>query len=97
MRPLLYTTAIFCGKLIQFLVCALITVFYGPEIAHTFRRAVHQHSDIVLAISLAIGLAFVVYLLRMLFDRRRGTQFPMEENADPDTSVTEPDDPTLIT
>jgi membrane protein YqaA with SNARE-associated domain len=97
MRPLLYTTAIFCGKFIQFLVCALITVFYGPEIAHTFRRAVHQHSDIVLAISLAIGLAFVVYLLRMLFDRRRGTQFPMEENADPDTSVTEPDDPTLIT
>ena len=39
MRPLLFATAVFSGKFIQFLVCALITVFYGPEIAHTFRRA----------------------------------------------------------
>jgi membrane protein YqaA with SNARE-associated domain len=97
MRPLLYATAIFSGKFIQFLVCALITVFYGPEIAHTFRRTMHEHSDIVLAVSLAIGLAIVVYLLRKLFDRRRGTQFPLEENTEPDTSVADPDDSTLIT
>ena len=35
MKPLLFSPAIFAGKFIQFLVCALITVFYGPEIAHT--------------------------------------------------------------
>ena len=33
-KPLLFVTAIFSGKFIQFLVCALITVFYGPDIAH---------------------------------------------------------------
>ena len=49
MKPLLFATAIFSGKLFQFLVCALITVFYGPEIAHAFRRAVHAHFGLVLA------------------------------------------------
>jgi membrane protein YqaA with SNARE-associated domain len=96
MKPLLYLSAVFSGKMIQFLVCALITVFYGPEIAHAFRRAVHERSDIVLAISLAIGLAFVVYLLRKLFDRRRGTQFPIEETVEPDEAE-DADDATLIT
>ncbi len=96
MKPLLFAAAVFSGKLVQFLVCALITVFYGPEIAHAFRRAVHEHSDIVLAISLAIGLAFVVYLLRKLFDRRRGTRFPIEETVETDEAANE-DDSTLIT
>jgi len=96
MKPLLFTAAVFSGKMVQFLVCALITVFYGPEIAHAFRRAVHEHWDVVLAIFLAIGLAFVVYLLRKLFDRRRGTQFPIEEPAETDEAASE-DDSTLIT
>jgi len=96
MKPLPYVTAVFSGKMIQFLVCALITVFYGPEIAHAFRRAVHERSDIVLAISLALGLAFIVYLLRKLFDRRRGTEFPIEETMETDDAASE-DDSTLIT
>jgi membrane protein DedA with SNARE-associated domain len=96
MKPLLFAVAVFSGKMVQFLVCALITVFYGPEIAHAFRRAVHEHSDVVLAISLAIGLAFIVYLLRKLFDRRRGTRFPIEEAVETDESSGE-DDSTLIT
>jgi membrane protein YqaA with SNARE-associated domain len=96
MRPALFATAVFSGKFVQFLVCALITVFYGPEIAHAFHRAVHEHSDVVLAIFLAIGLAFVVYLLRKLFDRRRGTQFPIEETSETDETASD-DDPTLIT
>ncbi len=96
MKPLLFAAAVFSGKLVQFLVCALITVFYGPEIAHTARRAVHEHSDVVLAISLAIGLAFVLYLLRKLFDGRRGTRFPIEEAAETEEAASD-DDPTLIT
>ena len=96
MKPLLYLTAIFSGKMIQFLVCSLITVFYGPEIAHAFRRAVHEHSDAVLAISLVLGLLFLVYLLRKLFDRRRGTSFPIEEAVETEESEDQ-DDPTLIT
>jgi hypothetical protein len=50
----------------------------------------------VLAISLAIGLTIAVYLLRKLFDRRRGTQFPIEEAAEMDEAASD-DDSTLIT
>jgi hypothetical protein len=57
---------------------------------------VHEHSDVVLAISLAVGLAFVVYMLRKLFDRRRGTRFPIEEIVETDEAASE-DDSTLIT
>jgi membrane protein YqaA with SNARE-associated domain len=79
MRPMLFATAIFTGKFIQFLVCALITIRYGPEIAQTWRRAVHAHFNIVMALVSAVGLLFVLYVLRRLFDRRRGTRFPSED------------------
>ncbi len=91
MKPLLFALAIFLGKFIQFLVCALITIFYGPEIAHTARHAVHEHPAVVIGIALGAALLFVVYVLRKSFDKRRG--------ADDTTEATETtaDDPTLIT
>jgi membrane protein YqaA with SNARE-associated domain len=79
MRPLVFAAAIFTGKFVQFLVCALITIFYGPAIAHTVRREIHEHFEIVLAIGVAIGVGMLVYVLRKLFDGRRGTEFPIEE------------------
>ena len=83
MRPLPFATAIFVGKFIQFLVCAVITVRYGPEIAHTWRHAVHEHFNIVLALLSVVGLLLVVFVLRKLFDRKRGTRFPVEEDERP--------------
>jgi membrane protein YqaA with SNARE-associated domain len=94
MKPLLFGTAIFTGKFIQFLVCALITVFYGPEIAHAARRAVHEHFDIVLAVGTGLGLLVLVYVLRKLFGKRAGAQFPLEETELDDAA--EADDSTLI-
>jgi membrane protein DedA with SNARE-associated domain len=79
MRPLVFATAIFCGKFIQFLVCALITIFYGPEIARTAHRAVHEHFGVVLAIGSALGVVLLVYVLRKLFARGGGAKFPIEE------------------
>jgi membrane protein YqaA with SNARE-associated domain len=79
MKPLPFMTAIFCGKLIQFLVCALITIFYGPTIAHTARMAVHEHLGWVLLGAGIIGIGLLVYVLRKIFDGRRGTKFPVEE------------------
>jgi membrane protein YqaA with SNARE-associated domain len=81
MKPLLFAAAIFSGKIIQFLVCALITIFYGPAIAETARHALHQHRDTVLGVAAAIALVFTVFVLRKLFDRRRGEKFPLEEEA----------------
>jgi membrane protein YqaA with SNARE-associated domain len=92
MKPLLFATAIFTGKFIQFLVCALITVFYGPEIAHTVRQAFHEHFGIAVAVLCAVGLGFLVYMLRKLFDGSRGAHFPVEE-----AEIVEGDDSTLIT
>lgn len=79
MRPAVFATAIFTGKFIQFLVCALITIRYGPEIAQTWRRAVHEHFNIVMALVSAVGLLFVLYILRKIFDRKRGTRLPSED------------------
>jgi len=78
MKPLPFATAIFCGKFVQFLVCAVITVMYGPEIAHAGRRAVHEHLGIVLGF-VGIGVLWIgVYVTRKLF-ARQGTKFPIEE------------------
>lgn len=79
MRPLPFATAIFTGKFIQFLVCALITVRYGPEIAHTWRRAVHEHFNIVMALVSAAALLLILWVVRKLFDLKRGTRFPAED------------------
>jgi membrane protein YqaA with SNARE-associated domain len=78
MKPLPFTLAIFCGKFVQFLVCAVITVMYGPEIAHAGRRAVHEHLGIVLGLVGVLVLWILVYVVRKLF-ARRGTKFPIEE------------------
>ena len=80
MRPLLFATAIFAGKLVQFLVCGIITVRYGPEIAHTWRHAIHEHFNVVLTLLAAGGVLVAMYVLRKLFDRKRGTRFPAEES-----------------
>jgi membrane protein YqaA with SNARE-associated domain len=95
MRAQRFALAIFIGKMIQFLVCALITIFFGPTIAHAIRLAMHEHLSAVLIVVGVIALALVVYVLRKLFARRSGTQFPLEETAAPDLAV-DPDDSTLI-
>jgi membrane protein YqaA with SNARE-associated domain len=95
MKPLLFALAIFLGKFVQFLVCALITVFYGPEIAHTVRHTIHEHPAVVLGI---VGVAVVwllAFILRKIF-AGRGTKFPIEETAELEETV-DAEDSTLIT
>jgi membrane protein YqaA with SNARE-associated domain len=89
MKPALFAIAIFSGKFIQFLVCALITVYYGPEIAHTFRRAFHEHFNIALGVLLGIGVVALILVLRKAFGKR-GAASDMDEPA-------EGEDSTLIT
>jgi membrane protein YqaA with SNARE-associated domain len=79
MKPLPFATAIFCGKFVQFLICAVITVLYGPEIAHAGRRAVHEHLGIVLALVGAAILCVAIYVIRKLF-ATRAPGFPLEDS-----------------
>jgi len=55
-------------------------MIYGPAIFHTMIRTAHRHLDLML---LCVGLPVLllgVYVLRKVFDRRRGTSLPVEED-----------------
>ena len=80
MKPLWFFSAILVGKFIRFLIWAIITITYGPAILHTITRTIHAHRDYVLAVSGIIIVLLVVYVLRKVFDRRRGTRLPIEED-----------------
>jgi membrane protein DedA with SNARE-associated domain len=95
MRPMRFATAIFTGKMIQFLVCAVLTILYGPAISHAITRVFHRHPGIALGVVGAIVMALLVFVLRKLFDGRRGTSFPVEESAVEAADAGE--DATLIT
>jgi membrane protein YqaA with SNARE-associated domain len=96
MKPLLFATAIFAGKFVQFMVCALITIFYGPEIAHAGRHMLHEHPGMLLGIVGVVVVGLLVYMLRKMFARRGGTPLPIEDASQVDEAA-ETDDSTLIT
>jgi membrane protein YqaA with SNARE-associated domain len=79
MKPLWFFSAICVGKFVRFLVWAIITITYGPAIGHTISRAFHEHLGYLLAGSGIVAVLLLVYVLRKVFDRRRGTSFPVEE------------------
>jgi membrane protein YqaA with SNARE-associated domain len=94
MKPLLFAMAIFSGKFVQFLVCALITVFYGPEIAHTLRHTAHEHPAVLLGIVGVAVVVLLVFILRKIFGGR-DPKLPIEEAEEQDQAVEE-NDSTLI-
>jgi membrane protein YqaA with SNARE-associated domain len=97
MRPQRFAMAIFTGKMIQFLFCALVTIFFGPAIAHAIRHTMHEHLSTVLVVVGVLALTLTVYVLRKIFDRRRGTRFPIEEvTAETNDAAGAEDDSTLI-
>jgi membrane protein YqaA with SNARE-associated domain len=79
MRTLPFAGAMFSGKFLRFLAWSLLVVLFGPGIAQAWRRAVHEHFNIVMALVSAAGLLFVLYILRKIFDRKRGTRLPSED------------------
>ena len=88
MRPLAFTLAIFIGKFLQFLVCALLAIFFGPTILRTLTELLHEHVGYILGIGGIIVVLLIVWVVRKLFDRPKGTRFPVEETSsdlpDPD-------------
>lgn len=82
MKPLPFALAIFTGKFIQFFVWSLAFVFFGPGIVRAVGSMVREHSELVIGIAVAVGLAFLWYVLRKVFDRRRGTRLPAENPAE---------------
>jgi membrane protein YqaA with SNARE-associated domain len=79
MKALPFVLAIFCGKLTQFLVCSLLTIWFGPALLHTLRHVLRQHMSIVVGLGIAALLALIFYVVRKIFDRRKGIVLPVEE------------------
>ncbi len=79
MKPVWFFSAIFVGKFLRFLLEAVITILYGPQILHSVGQAMEQHLGYVLgAVGVLLGLV-AFYVIRKLFNKRRGTRFPAEE------------------
>ena len=81
MKAVLFFLAIMAGKFVRFLIWAVITVLYGPAILHSLTRVLREHLSLILSIAGVSVLVLGVYVIRKLFDRRRGTRFPVEEDS----------------
>lgn len=79
MKPLPFVLATFLGKLTQFTVCSLATIWFGAAIAHTAMRAIHTHLNLVLSFAGFGLLLLALYIARRIFDRRKGLDLTSEE------------------
>jgi membrane protein YqaA with SNARE-associated domain len=80
MKPLWFFSAILAGKFVRFLIWAIITITYGPAILGKIARTIQAHRHWVLGVSGIVLVLLLVYLLRKVFDRRRGTSLPLKED-----------------
>ena len=79
MKPLWFFSAVLLGKFARFLLWAVITIFFGPALIHTVTHTVRAHTGVVLAGGLLLVFALIFYIVRKIFDRRRGTRLPVED------------------
>jgi membrane protein YqaA with SNARE-associated domain len=81
MRPVPFVLAMFTGKMIQYLVCGVIVVLYGPAIVHDVTHAFHRHAVVAMA---CVGLVLVgigVSVARRVIGKR-GSSDEEEETVD---------------
>ena len=79
MKVVWFFCALLLGKFIRFVVVSLVIMIYGPKIFHTMMREIHRHQDLMLVCVGIIVVMLLMYVLRKVFDRRRGTSLPVEE------------------
>ncbi len=79
MRVVSYFVAIASGKLLRFLIESILVIVYGPAILTTVLHVFRRHAGISFGI-VGIGVGVLaVWVVRKVFDRRRGVQLPVEE------------------
>jgi membrane protein YqaA with SNARE-associated domain len=80
MKLLWFFCAILLGKFVRFFVVSLVIMIYGPTIFHTMIETLHHHQDLMVILVGVLVLLLVVYAVRKVFDRRKGTSLPVEED-----------------
>lgn len=81
MRTISFFGAILVGKFIRFMIWAIITILYGPRIVATIGAAMRDHLGYVLAVACALIILIGVWVMRKVFDRRKGEVLPVEGDA----------------
>ena len=80
MKPLTFLLAAFLGKLVQFTVYATLTHLYGPAVMELIFRTVRQHAHLLLFIVGLLLIVLAIWVVRKIFDRKRGTALPIEDD-----------------
>ena len=80
MRPVSYFLAITSGKFLRFLIESILVIIYGPAILSSSLRLIRRHSNLVLGAVLAVVFVIVIYVIRKVFDRRKGVSLPLEDS-----------------
>ncbi len=80
MKPLPFVMATFVGKFVQFLIWSLLLIWFGPTLLHSLRHLFHEHLDLVIGITAAALLWLAFYMVRKVFDRRKGLPLPVEDD-----------------
>ena len=79
MRPLSYFLAISSGKFVRFLVESILVIVYGPAILSSALHVFHRHANLTLSVVGVLVGVIVVWVVRKVFDRRRGVRLPVED------------------
>ena len=79
MRLAPFVLATFCGKLTQYTIFSVLAIWLGPALIHSMRIAMHRHLGLVIGVSIAALLWLIFYVVRKIFDRRKGVVLPVEE------------------
>jgi membrane protein YqaA with SNARE-associated domain len=82
MKTLWFFMAILSGKFLRFLVEALLTIYFGEQIINTIAATLKAHMAYVMGVGGILVILLVVWVIRKLFDRKRGTRFPLEEEVE---------------
>ena len=81
MKPVTFFFAAFLGKLVQFTVYATLTYFYGPAVVDLLFHTVRAHAHLVLFVVGLMLIFLAIWVVRKIFDRKRGTRFPIEDTS----------------
>ena len=81
MRVSSYFLAICSGKFLRFLIESILVIVYGPAILSSALHLMRRHSGAVFSVVGALVFLLVLYILRKVFDRRKGVTLPVEDSA----------------
>ena len=79
MRVMSYFLAIVAGKFLRFLIESILVIVYGPTVLEAGMNAIRHHLGVVLGGVGVVIIGLGLYVMRKVFDRKKGVVLPVEE------------------